>query len=351
MAYEDKIQPQSIPVTGPMDTANPPTNRQPGTLLASVDVGTRTWGPRQSFKAMTWAGQATSISNQSSAAGTEFAFDGNNTYVKGTMPREQVDLGTRWTLDVWFSMTTATAGSSKAPIFQWWLDVVPTVAIEVGVYNASHATNPNKVYAIIKTTSAPTTVAHTYTLVGGTVVAGTSLTTAHKLERRGVRIVRDGATITLVDTLGSRDTSVVSAPLTERHEGVYANNGAWLLADTTTGTNSLFKGVVHKVCLRSGADSSVFADFAAIEHAYPRSRDVIFSATGSDTVGGGYVKDYSRFGSHGKIYNTGGASPFASIRRHPYVVKTQGIGTFTDNRGVTMSLIMAGGLLHYRKMS
>ncbi len=127
-----------LPVSGPLDTANPSTNRTPGTLLKAIDVAHRWIGPRRGGKIMTWVGRLPSSIAVPPGQVPGISFDGTNTYVKGILAREQTDLTNRWTCDVAFHAFANRAVNAAVPVFQWKLDN-SIVAIEIGHYGSSHA--------------------------------------------------------------------------------------------------------------------------------------------------------------------------------------------------------------------
>ena len=274
-----------------------------------------------------------------------FPFDGTNTYATGQMCREQADLGTAWTLDLCFHATDTRAVNGEVPIFQWLLDTVPNVGINVGVYGSSTGGgNANKVYAVVKTTSNPGIVANTYTLVSDTPLYSSSYISSNRMVRCFVRLTRNGTSLSIATSVALTTTTDTTLSLAQPHQGTVAQNGSWIMASTTPlASSALFKGYIEYVVLRSGAFTAT--DLQTIQHAYPRAPNVLFFATGANHDG--LIREESRFGSHGAPSNPGA---IATDRHYPFAKKVQGIGSFTDPSGVTLSVVMVGGLLCYQRM-
>jgi len=338
--------PVVLSVDGPLDTANPATNRAPGTLLEAVDTAHRWIGPRGGMKAWTWPGRGSTANFPIVGSGLSVAtFDGTNTYATGELVREQADLGAAWTLDVCFHATANQAIAGSVPVFRWRLDAT-IYAIEVGYYGTGNA-NAGKVYAVVKTTSSAGVVGHTYTLVSAaTVTFSSSLVSGGKMVRCFVRLTRDGTTLSMTTSTDFTAVTNTSLSLNEPHVGTATDQGAWFMASNSPlGANSLFKGYLLTAVLRSGAFTSTAIQ--TVEHIFPRAPNVIFHAQGavgvSDTA---TVREFSRFGSHG-AFNAIGAIP--TDRHYPYAKPVQMMGAYTDLAGVPTSAVMVGGALVFQR--
>ena len=339
-----------IPVSGPLDTAHPATNRRVGTLVRSVDVGHEWIGPRLGPKAWTWVGRLPS-GGTTPGMFPQLEFDGDATNVVGQTSRDGSDLGTQWTLDLAFHATATRAVNAEVPIFKWLVDST-IVAINVGVYGSAHA-NAGKLYAVVKTTSSPGVVSGTYTLVGATPLYSASLTSGGAIVRCFVRLIRDGQSLTLLSTRGST-ASTSSLTATDRHQGTTAyQSGFWHYATypSPAGAGETFKGYIIRSLLRTTAVSTSAA-LQATEHRFPRAGDVIhFAGSTSLMVSGAVcVPDFSRFAAHGA--QSGGAGiGSAGPSAYPSLRPIQGGGAFTDSRGGSYCAVMCGGVLAIQRMS
>lgn len=331
----------NLPVSGPLNTNDPSTAVPPGTLRKAIDTRHVGWGNRMGGRQQTWTGRIPSsgISANVPGACPDFSFDGTNTYVKGTLPVEQKNLGNRWTLDIAIHAFAARSTANAVQAFKWNIDGSIT-AIEVGHYGSSHA-NANKGYAIVKTTSSAGVVAGTYTLVGGTVpfAAQSSLVTGGTVIRYFMRLIRDGTTLTLLDSTGATatDTTLLA---TEPHLGGSSVGNWYYGRDTGLGASTTFNGLVLRVLLRDVASAAIAPQ--AIEHIFPRSPSVRFFGT-SALLTSANVADQSSFGSHGVVSSAGAVTAYD--RHYPIAKTVQGVGSFTDSNGQSLSAAMVGGLL------
>lgn len=326
-----------VPVTGSIDTAHPATNRPVGALVQAIDVGTKWLGPRLGGKSYTWAGRTPSVLGDEPQANESVEFDGTNSRVVGIMSREQADLGTKWTLDLAFQATAQVASAAAVPVFQWRTDNSIT-AINVGFYGTGHA-NANKLYAIVQTTSSAGVSAGTYTLVGAAPLFSSSLVSGGEVTRCFVRLIRNGSTLTLLSSRGSTAQST-SLGATDRHDGTLSQDGKWLFAnDANLGANALFKGFILKALLRTTAVPTTYP-LMANEHVFPRAPDVQFSAR-SKAVNSLHIYEASKYGAHGlQTSVTTGTCPGL----FPLVPRVQGMGSYTDANGGTVSVVVANGV-------
>lgn len=334
-------------VGGTIDTSSPSTHQPPGILLKAFNNGTRWLGPRRGGQQQTWFGQI--VSNGGSGfvgCAPNFSFDGTDTYVSGTMPYEQAGLGLRWTVDLAFHPFAARAVNATVPIFIWRVGVALT-AFEIGIYGSSHA-NANKVYAIVNTIVGGV-VSNTYTLVGGAVSYGNASTheSSGKIVRVFVRLVRDGGTLTLIDSTGATATNATLSTAETSESG----DGTWVYGrDSGLSSNDTFNGLVLRALVRDAVGSTDLHALPAMEHIYPRSRSVRFAgSTAAWSGSSGLVPDESRFGSHGLVATPGSVS--VGDRHYPFAKTIQGLGSFSDNRGKRLSAVMIGGLLTYARLA
>ncbi len=333
-----------LPVNGPLDTANPSTNREPGTLVKAIDAAHRWIGPRRGGKIMSWTGRLPSSIAVRPGMTPDFSLDGSNSYVKGILAREQIDLSNRWTCDVAFHAFANRTVNAAVPVFRWLLDS-SIVAIEIGHYGSTHA-QAGKVYAIVKTTSSAGVLANTYTLIGGSVnfAGSTTYVSGGKIVRTFARLIRDGSTLTLLDstTATSNDTTLNAE---ESHAGSTGSDGSWFYGkDSDLAANHTFNGYALRALIRdSAAPTTLYPP--TMEHIFPRAPNVRFFA-GAQLYNSG-IGEFSRFGSHGVATGTGTGS--VTDTHYPYAKVIQGMGSFTDKSGLGMSCVMAGGTLLYQR--
>ena len=347
------LVPVVLPVTAPLDTAWPATNRPQGTLVSAIDVGHRWWGPRRGAKAFTWIGRLSPDTYQPGPAGASwYSFDGTNTYIKGETTKEQGDLGTQWTLDLVFHPTENRAVNAAVAVLRWKIDNAID-AIDVGFYGSTHA-KAGKVYATVVATSSPGVPQGPATLESTTALTfNSSAIASGKSVRVFLRLVRDGGTLTLYILGPFQQTVTATYPELAKpygSVGTFGQHGAWFLGtDAGLGGNATFKGHVLRAVLRSG----IYASRPRIvEHTYPRGPDVLYAftpwrvitATGKQD----YVTDQSSFGTHGFVNAPGSAAP--SEVGFPWAKKVQAVGSFTDRSGVATSVVMVGGVLYFQRM-
>ncbi len=334
----------NVPVTGPLNTSDPSTSLDPGSLLRAYDQAHRWIGPRRCGKLSTWHGRAPSGTTAFSGSNPDFGLDGTNNYVKGSLSREQVSLGTKWTLDVAIHAYAARSTSNNVQVFQWTNGTVNL--IEFGFHGASTPSVPNKAYCTVKTTDSAGTVTGTFTVTGGTVpfAAQSTLVSGGAMVRYIARIIRDGANLYLLDSTG---TSATSTALAEGDPHI-ASSGSWYYGrDTALGANTTFQGLVLRALLRDfAAPSTIFP--TAIEHVYPRAKNVRFFGTSTLLSGSTHAPDLSSYGSHGAL--TGGSGTVTVGDNHyPLAKVVQGMGSFTDRDGSIMSMAMVGGCIFKMK--
>ena len=337
-----------VTVTGPLDTSGPSTNRAAGTLVRTVDSATQGWGPRRGGEQQTWVGRLPStLAVRYPGLSPDFSFDGTNTYVKGIVQREQADLANRWTCDVAFHAYATRATTAEVPIFQWRIDST-IVAIEIGIYGSTHATNPNKVYAIVKSTSSAGVVDSTKTLVGGTpqYAGETTFVQSGKLVRCFVRLIRSEGALTLLDSTGTTATTATTA--TQTHSGNTTETGAWFFGkDTGLGVSETFNGLALRALIRDVADDATIYP-PAIEHVFPKAPSVRFFS-GTKLLTNVHVEEQSSFGAHGLV-STPGSITAGGDRHHPFAKTTQGMGAFVDRDGRRVAAVMVGGMLCHQRL-
>ena len=328
--------PIPLNVRGDLDTANPVTDRAPGSLIAAADVHPRTWGPREGSKKFTgiWEGPGTA----SLYDGVTFTGAASQLAEGRSFEEQFGDLGTKFTLDLWFRLeaTAYAAGIAKIAVFEF-LENTSASRISVSIWGPSE-TDHEKLYVAVKTSASRTTSDTLVAITGGTRLSvGTAQT-----DKQHVRLVRDGATMTLFLN-GQSDG--VSTSLSATH-GILRPVGdkAFWFAGFTQDAGATFKGRWYGAVLRDGAfnanpvEATMPSDpFAKNVHLYALGRNY---ALGGDA----HLMDLSRFGAHGRV---NGSPTFASSNddTFPAPARIQGLRSWTDRNNRTVSTVAAGGQL------
>lgn len=329
---------QPLSVRGALDTENPISDRDPGTLVTALDLGHKWWGPRHGGKSFGHPHNLTAADLP--RPGTLVGFGGAGSYVVGPfVSPDQRDLGTQWSLDLVFRADSVNHDTfDEALIFQWVLKTTATTikAITVGIRGTSAGGDERKIRATITPTSAADTAATTKTLDGTTqLTVGTD-----QEDRHHVRLVRDGATATLFVN-GVSEATASGMSRSNGHEGS-STVGQWVLGDAT---NPYFKGRIYYVRLRDG----VFDTYplrAYPEPAFPRTQTTKLQVAGSGT--GGIVDDLSLFQSEGVETGTSAES---EPDQWPLLTPVQAINHYTDLKGRVWNVVICGGMIYYQRLS
>lgn len=326
-----------------MDTANPATNRAPGTLLDSTDTDHSWWGPRTTFTQQSWPYlSVASFPNRRTPI-----FDGTDSYIYGVIRnRHQHDLPSAWTLDMILRPTTVSHSvDTSVDTFAWTIGGAVMINLELNA-NGSAANDRRKFVVQVTPTTSAGVAGTTTTITGATqVTVGTDVEQVHH-----VRVVRDGPSLYLyVD--GVLDASTTSAANlgTYRHEGAAGQpTGTVVIGTINVGGNHGFSGRVFQTVLRAGADFSS-PKSGLRDYMFNSTRDVRFALYGSQGAA-----------SVGNIYES---SPFhlgltlstltfgTIIQPNPWAMSSvQGIRHFSDFYGRSWNAVMAGGTLYWTRI-
>lgn len=333
-----KMQHIELSVSGKLDTANPSTNRAPGTLLEATDVAPLWWGPRNGFTQQTWL-QTTGF--------FVWLFDGTSDLIDYKMrSQQQFNLATKWTLDVVFRANTiGHSADATVPIFQWDLNGIEAIGLYI-LAGGSAAGDQRKIRAIVTPTSSPAVAGTPATLTGTTqVIVGTSMQSTHH-----ARLVRDGANLTLtVDNMAEASSSSFSA--VQRHEAaVIASTVCHAYVGTArglaTGGNHLFSGRICSAILRAYAASD--ATKGMRDPSFVRTQATRFALCGYRTGRAGN-QEQSLFGGD---FATNPASFSGESLASPwFLTRVQGGTYFRDIYGHTWDSVMKGGLVYSRRVA
>lgn len=349
VAYDDgKVREILLPVDGPVNTVDPSASRPPGTLLDAPGCGTRWWGPRRGAKALTSPHALTTkpmAAPRLLSTGDTTTFGG--TFMAGRMsPGEQSDLGTEWTFDMVFRITSL-SGANNASLFQWWAVAGPlTLSILLFHSGAGNGANAGKIQVSIQTTSAPGTTVTAVDLVSATAPSvGTDADDIHHL-----RVVRDGASFYIyldgvldasATTLSATNPSQTSPTDTEalwryRSDGSATEMQTWFIQMRT--------GVFRTAPISRSITPVPLAENCKL--------CVVFSqmSTVSTLQGYSYVPDLSRYQSHGFIIEGLGTITVAQDTSSTFHRPIQGLSRFVGVDGVRGNAVRCAGSLYWRGM-
>lgn len=337
----DTKVPIEIDCRGPLDTANPISNLEPGALIEALELYYNYWGPKVGSLSTTriWESPGTG------AIYSEIVFNsGASTYATGSSyEREFRDLGTKFTLDLWFRLENVAFAASKDEIGLYKF-VTSVGVIEVSVLGPG-SLDHEKLQVKIITTPSRTTSDTTVTITGSSRISyGTG-----QNDIQHVRLVRDGASAMLylngVADGGSSTALVATSPL------LGALNGQALVAlgqsyDSTDLTVT-FYGRIYGAVLRDGAFSS--QPIEAVMPCAPHARNVHhFYINQNYSLGGAndHFMDLGRFGAHARISGAGYTIVSGvTSQGAPIPCPVQGMRTWTTRTNRTCSSVMAGGIL------
>jgi len=332
-----------LSTTADLDTASPISDRPAGTLVSAVDVSARWWGPRKGSLAFTrvWEGPGTAaLYDEITLLGT------NSAHGRATSNNDSYrDLGTQWTLDIWFRLneTAYAAADDVIGLYEFLSGGGHYVSVAIGGGNAADA---SKVKVSIQTTSARATFTTAVTFTStNTISAGTAQTDKHHL-----RIVRDGADATLyVD--GIEDGSTSSLAAAEPHQDTYKRSIIAKIGFSTSafgGADASLKGIVYAVVLRDGAFNSEpienrmpCAPWARNVHHYILGRSYGLGSEIHMFDAGPYAVHPRMIGGEAVDYTISSANDDAA----PVPSPMQAVTTWTTRANRTVTSAMCGGIL------
>lgn len=338
--------PLVLPVRGDLDTSMPVTDRPLGGLVRARDLHPRRWGPRdgcQSF-ARVWQGPGTA-----SLYDTIDLTTGASTYGTGASFEDQFrDLGTKWTLDVWFRLTSTAYASTKDKIGLYKFIVNSSGVIELSINGPTHATHPGRLHAYIITNPSAGS-ADTPVELNGNAVFSVGSTQADK---HHARLVRDGASLAIyVDGVADTSTSslvatsgLVAAPGTAALVGL---GNVYIASDITVTT----KGTIYGAWLRDGAFTSL--PIEAQMPCAPHARNVHHAYLGRNISLGGvdHFFDASRFGAHARISGAGYTVTASNDDTAPAPATIQGLTSWNTRGNRTATAVVCGGQLSLKGVS
>lgn len=334
-------RPFSLPLNcrADLDTAMPATDRPPGTLLEAKDCHYRYVGPKKGCQAFTCIGEG---------PGTSSFYNGITLNGVGSASATAVsyedafrDLGTTFTLDLWFRLEDLAYASAVNRIGLY--EFAPNAgAIDVNIFGGAH-TDHERIEVSITTSPTRTTSATPVTFKSTTrLTAGTAQT-----DKRHLRVVRNGANgyLYLDGVLDGTGTTSISA--TNPINGAYGSSATVVLGSSSI-SNITFKGGIYGALLRDGVYTTYPIEATMpllswsrgthhhhLNHAY---------TLGSDD----HYFDAGRFGVHARLHGTSGASytvAGGADNTAPAPSPVQGLRTWTTRTNRTATSCLCGGLM------
>jgi hypothetical protein len=333
----------NLDVRGELDTSYPISDRPHGTLVEAKDLSPRFWGPRRGSQSFTriWEGPGTAslydlvTFNDSSGASTALG-SGHDT--------QYIDLGTKFTIDLMFRLDGG-LGSDFGMLYGFGNESYGYVTIFV----RGDGQGTNVMCADLVTSPTRSTQASVVSLTGTTVVgAGTAA-----VNRQHVRLVRDGATLTLYYGGKVEATSSAVSATNSVYSPIGTIGYVWIMGSNAVVRAGSFTtvpvtGDMNCAILRDGAFTSEpiervapCAPWARNVHHYILGRDYKPAANMTDV----HLFDAGRFGVHPKAVNSTRVSiTSANLDDLPAPAFVQGMATWTTKSNKTATTVVAGGI-------
>ena len=330
--------PVPLNVRAALDTAMPETDRSPGTLVTSVDTHHRYWGPRRGTKAFTSA-----YSAYGSAMGYNYlTFDGTNDYAQTDgLYGQGCNLGTAWTLDLFFDPTDATyayaSGKDYVALYEYKLETSGIYAIRVLI--DVRAGTLGRIVVKITTTSAPGTADSTVTL--SWVGFGGSMS------RGPYTLVRDGATAYLIGG-GAIMASTTSLSATHGHEDTAGGRSRVAFSLPRAGTETYFKGVIPAAILRTSADITLLSrESSGPTYACSDIRHYFLGVSAPTSSGSNpYMWDIGKYADN--ALTSGLMTTTTMDTAPPFFAPVQGFGTCITYENKILQGVVVGGYIYLR---
>lgn len=339
---DDRPFPKRLDVRGELDTSMPIGDRPPGTLYAAPDCESKAWGPRRGSLAFTQAQEGPGTASLYDAITLNYATAGAFGVAR-TYEDSFRDLGTTFTLDLWFRLEDLVYSALKNSVGLYNFDPSQGVGagISVDVRGPNHADH-ERIFVTIGTSPTRSTAASPVTLTGATRIStGTAQSNKHH-----VRLVRSGANLYLyLDGVLDGSSSGLSA--TNPINGPIGSFAAVILGYSNTADIS-FKGHVYGAWLRDGAFTS--QPIEARMPSAPWARHVHHAYMGRNIALGSSPSffDAGRFGAHAPLHY-GAANDYTVTSSNdnaaPAPVLVQGIRSWMTRTNRTATSVMVGGQL------
>lgn len=323
---------------GDLDTAMPVTDRPPGTLTEAKDAHYRYIGPKRGSGAFTraWEGPGTA----SLYDGIAFT-SGASTFGQGLSFDDGFrDVGTKFTLDVWFRLTSTAYASTKDKIGLYKFVANASGVIELAITGPAHAT-PGLISAYLITNPTRGTTDSPVTLLGSYAFSVGSAQT----DKHHVRWVRDGANGYLYmdgQAHGSTSSYVATSPI----QATYGTAASVGLGNMYIGSDLTvtLKGSIYGAVLRDGAYTT--DPIEAVMPCNPMSRNVHHYYLGRNIALGGvdHFFDASRYGAHARMNGADYTVTSSNDNTFPAPSPVQAMRTWLTRTNRTVSSAMCGGI-------
>lgn len=333
-----------VPVRGELDTRNPITDRAPGTLVTARDLHPSHWGPRRGSLAFTraWESPGTALLYD----GIQFTQSAATSTFTGLFEKSAKELGTKFTVDIWFRLedTGYAAGKNSIGLWEHSISGSASSGIGISIFGPAHASSGKVRVEVV--TAPTTTTADTPVVLtsASSVPVGTAQTDIVHL-----RVVRDGSGLYLYlnGTLDASTTSLVAtSPIRQREE----DHGTFRVARESYGpaTAIEFKGRIYALVLRDGAFRT--APIEAVPPENPYARNVHYYILGRNydlNTSSDHLFDAGRFGLHPRLSAAGFAVTASNSNSAPANCRVQGFSSWTTRSGRQGTVVVAGGMISF----
>lgn len=322
-----------------LETSMPVSDRDPGVLVEAPDLSGKFIGPRRGDSSFTrcWEGPGTAALYDKITFTT-----GASTFATGVSYEDQFrDLGTAFTLDLYFRLSAVAYASGKDEIGLYSFLANSLGKIDVTIMGPN-STDHERIRVRVITTNTRIVADTAVTITGTTRIQyGTD-----QINKQHVRVVRDGKNLYLYLN-GVLDASSSSLVATSPLYATLGTKATVLLGKTSNLADPTvtLKGNIYGAILRDGAFTSQpieatmpCAPWAPNVHHYYIGRAYPTSSLSR-------VFDASRYGAHATISGSNYSVVSANDNTAPAPAIVQGIKTWTTKTNRTATSVLCGGVL------
>lgn len=338
---------------GDLDTAMPVSDRAPGTLVSAVDTHYRYWGPKRGSGAFTQAQEGpgtAALYDQIVTTGVYGGTHGGDWAQSGNSDDQFRDLGTQFTLDIWFRLEDAAFSAVGVDGIGLYSFTNGGGGIALWVYGSTDPNHERIHFSGAVSVSRGSSDVGVDYISTARVSIGTGQT-----NKQHVRVVRDGISFYLyingvLD--GSTVVSNTSGSIQKRLViGSYGSSATVQIgaAQQITAFPSFpatfAVGTIYGAVLRDGAFRTL--PIEARMPSGPWSRGVHHYYLGHNYALGGndHYFDAGRFGVHARIPGTKHTVTSSNDNAAPAPCSVQGMRTWTSRTNRTATSVMTGGVL------
>ncbi len=325
----------NFPQSGPLDTTNPISDRPVGTLVEAANLASRWIGPRLGALSIAQARNTSVSAAAPRPVDDYYRFTGaaDERLFRNMVLQQQYLLPRSWTVDIVFAPEIM-VGNSLVSIFSW---TSPSGDNDIiAKYHTQGSGTPRVMQIEVNTqggASGENVMLGTQPIIPGSVGAES---------QNHIRIIR------LRERLGFFVNGVLDQEIAivDNYHG--GGSAVWQIAGGLGVPR--FTGIVHRVIVRQGGILSGVEGYS--DYMFPMNDDIRLCVYGGrqikESVAGTpvyHTRDYSRFGSDGKIDGTPDIIP--ALAEPPLRQAVQLITTFTDQRARRWNIYMVGGTLFW----